>query len=565
MARAVGIDLGTTYSAVAVTDRLGTPEILRNREGENITPSVVLFQGGSVVVGTQAKRSAATAPEHVVQFVKRRIGEPGVVYSADDGTDYRAEEISALILKRLKEDAELVLGEEVDRAVITVPAYFDDARRVATRDAGRIAGLEVLRVINEPTAAALAYGLDAEPGESPGTILVFDLGGGTFDVTVMRIEDGEFEVLATDGDRNLGGYDWDNALMSHLNTQFMEAGGPDLLEDDRATAELRDKAEIAKRTLSLAPQAVVALSADGHHEQLRITRETFEQITKHLLDQCEILAESVVRVGAGLDWSGIDKVLLVGGSTRMPMVVDLVARLSGKESERGVEQDEVVALGAALVALDEEVRGKEAERKATAQAAQAAPGADDTPTLTGTQDVSSNADASDTLDLPQTPVPLTKAAPGSGLARLTGGKVTGFKDVTSQALGVVATDEEDHTREYNVVVIPKNTTLPAKKSETLNTLYDNQTRLRVQVTEGEDDDLEYVAILGESTLEIPPHPKGAPLDITYSYDLDGIVHVEVRDVTEDRFLGEFEIERTANLADEEIGDAIGRVSRTEAL
>jgi molecular chaperone DnaK len=555
--RAVGIDLGTTYSAVAVTDRLGTPEIVRNREGENITPSVVLFQGDAVIVGTQAKRSAVAAPEHVVQFIKRRIGEPGVVYSSDDGTDYRAEEISALILKRLKEDAEMTLGEEVDRAVITVPAYFDDARRVATRDAGRIAGFDVLRVINEPTAAALAYGVERDADDEIGTILVFDLGGGTFDVTVMRIEHGDFEVIATDGDRNLGGYDWDNALMSYLNEQFMEAGGPDLLEDDAATAELRDKAEIAKRTLSLAPQAVVALSANGQHEQIRITREKFEEITKHLLDQTEILAESVVRIGASLEWKDIDRLLLVGGSTRMPMVVELIQRLSGKTAERGVEQDEVVALGAALVALDEEVRGKDAEKQRSkaadiaAETAQAAGGPGETLMV----------------DASPSPAPLQAppSAPGSGLSRLTGGKVNTFKDVTSQALGVVVTDENNHEREYNVVVIPKNTTLPAKKSETLNTLYDDQTRLRVQVTEGEDEDLEYVAILGESTLEIPAYPKGAPMEITYSYDLDGIVHVEVKDLTTGRFLGEFEIERTVNLGSREIGDAISRIASTEAL
>ena len=539
MTRVVGIDLGTTYCAVAVADRSGSPSIVRNREGENITPSVVMFQGDTVVVGSQAKRSAATAPDHVVQFVKRYMGETNPVYHSESGTPYRPEEISALLLKRLKEDAEIMLGEPVEQAVITVPAYFDDARRKATQDAGRLAGLEVLRIVNEPTAAALAYGLDQSRGDDGedreggariGTVLVYDLGGGTFDVTVMRVEDGDYTVIATDGDRNLGGFDWDGALMNHLNGAFMAAGGPDLNEDSGLQAELRDKAEIAKRTLSTAPQTVVMLSAGGRHEQIRVTREKFEEITAELLDRTRIITEGVLEE-ARLGWDGIDRVLLVGGSTRMPMVQELIRRLSGREAERGIAQDEVVALGAALIALDAAVRAEEAQEKR--------------------KYVGSGASV--------------ESAPGDGLARLTKGRVKSIKDVTSQSLGMVAVREENHELEYNAVIIPHNTPVPARKSDTFHTLSDRQRRLRVQVTEGDDEDLAYVKTVGESVIEIPQYPKGAPFEVFYSYDVDGIIHVEVKDVTTGEWLGEFELERPDNLGPAELAELGDRVARTATL
>lgn len=539
MARVVGIDLGTTYCAVAVADRAGRPSIVRNREGENITPSVVMFQGDTVVVGSQAKRSAATAPDHVVQFVKRYMGEPDPVYYAENGTPYRPEEISALLLKRLKEDAELMLGESVEQAVITVPAYFDDARRKATQDAGKLAGLDVLRIVDEPTAAALAYGVaqsevqeaDGEAGAEIGTVLVYDLGGGTFDVTVMDVADGEYDVVATDGDRNLGGFDWDGALMNYLNGAFMASGGPDLNEDSALQAELRDKAEIAKRTLSHAPQSVVVLSSGSRHEQIRVTREKFEELTADLLDRTRIITEGVLSE-ASLTWSDIDRVLLVGGSTRMPMVPELITRLSGKDPERGINQDEVVALGAALIALDAAVRQETAQdrRKYVGSGAH------------------------------------VDSSPGDGLARLTKGRVKSIRDVTSQSLGMVAVrDAERLDDEHNSVIIPHNTTVPAKKSDTFHTVTEQQTQLRVRVTEGNDEDLDYVRIVGQSTIAIPPYPKGAPFEVTYSYDVDGIIHVEVRDGTTHQALGEFELERPDNLDSVELEQATDRVARTSTL
>ncbi|MEV8537809.1 Hsp70 family protein [Streptomyces sp. NPDC051572] len=536
MTRVVGIDLGTTYCAVAVADRSGRPSIVRNREGENITPSVVMFQGDTVVVGSQAKRSAATAPDHVVQFVKRYMGETNPVYHSESGTAYRPEEISALLLKRLKEDAEMMLGEPVEQAVITVPAYFDDARRKATQDAGRLAGLDVLRIVNEPTAAALAYGLDQstgdgrDDGEEIGTVLVYDLGGGTFDITVMRVEDGDYTVIATDGDRNLGGFDWDGALMNHLNGAFMAAGGPDLTEDSALQAELRDKAEIAKRTLSNAPQSVVILSAGGRHEQIRVTREKFEEITAELLDRTRIITEGVL-ADAGLGWADIDRLLLVGGSTRMPMVQELIQRLAGREPERGIAQDEVVALGAALIGLDAAVRAEDAQEKR--------------------KYVGSGA----TVD----------SAPGDGLARLTKGKVKSIRDVTSQSLGMIAVRDDNLDLEYNAVIIPHNTPVPAKKSDTFHTVSEQQSRLKVQVTEGDDEDLEYVKTVGDGTIDIPRYPKGAPFEVSYSYDVDGVIHVEVKDVTTGKWLGEFELERPDNLNAAELAELGDRVARIPTL
>ncbi|WP_255953746.1 Hsp70 family protein [Streptomyces odontomachi] len=539
MTRVVGIDLGTTYSAVAVADRSGSPSIVRNREGENITPSVVMFQGDTVVVGSQAKRSVATAPDHVVQFVKRYMGEANPIYHSESGTPYRPEEISALLLKRLKEDAEMMLGEPVEQAVITVPAYFDDVRRKATQDAGRLAGLQVLRIVNEPTAAALVYGLDrssadreegGEDGGRIGIVLVYDLGGGTFDVTVMRIEDGDYTVIATDGDRNLGGFDWDGMLMSHLNDAFMAAGGPDLTEDSGLQAELRDKAEIAKRTLSTTEQAVVMLSAGGRHEQIRVTREKFEEISAELLDRTRIITEGVLEE-AQLGWADIDRLLLVGGSTRMPMVHELIRRLSGREPERGIAQDEVVALGAALVALDAAVRAEDAQEKRK----YVGPGAS------------------------------TESTPGNGLARLTKGKVKSIKDVTSQSLGMIATRTENHDLHYNAVIIPRNTPVPTKKSDVFCTLIDHQTKFRVQVTEGEGEDLDYVRTVGESTIDIPSYPKDAPFEVFYAYDVDGIIHVEVKDLTTGKWLGEFEVERPDNLAEAEFAELTDRVARVSTL
>lgn len=516
MTRRVGIDLGTTYSAVAYINNLGKPEIIKNREGQNTTPSVVLFQGDEPLVGEMAKRAAATAPYDVAQFVKREMGQPQWRFIDSNRNSFKAEEVQALILKRLKEDAELALGEAVTEAVITVPAYFDDARRRATKDAGRIAGLHVSRIINEPTAAALAYGLD---GGGDGTLLVFDLGGGTFDVTVMRVAGAEFDVLSTDGDRNLGGFDWDRRLAEWVNEKVIQQGGTDVFEDDFAAADLRDKVEVAKRSLTSVEKANIVLMQGGKPFTISVTRADFEQVTSTLLSRTRRIAESAVE-DAGLSWEKIDKVLLIGGSTRMPMVTRMMQEVSGRQPERGINPDEAVALGAAIqgiVTVEAEVVG---------------------------------GSSSQTLDV----LPV----------RIEGQPIV-VRDVTSQGLGVLAHRDGDLTIMYNNIIIPRNTQIPAQKSDEFQTVQDNQRSVVFEVTQGDDDDRDYVTIIGAQELSIDPYPAGAPMRVTYSYDVDQIVHIEVFDVTGNKSMGSFEVDNSSTMTSNEVALASQRISGIEVL
>ncbi|MFE1172879.1 molecular chaperone DnaK [Streptomyces sp. NPDC058773] len=355
MARAVGIDLGTTNSVVSVLEG-GEPTVITNAEGARTTPSVVGFaKGGDVLVGEIAKRQAVTNVDRTARSVKRHMGEAQWRFPEQgdiDGKQYTAQEISARVLQKLKRDAEEYLGEDVTDAVVTVPAYFNDAQRTATKEAGEIAGLKVLRIVNEPTAAALAYGLDKENDQ---TILVFDLGGGTFDVSLLEIGDGVVEVKATNGDTHLGGDDWDQRIVDYLTKQFKNAYGIDLSQDKMATQRLREAAEKAKIELSAATETTINLpylsaSADGPlHLDEKLTRSQFEQLTADLLERCKNPFHNAVK-DAGIKVSDIDHVILVGGSTRMPAVTELVKELTGKDPHKGVNPDEVVAVGAALQA-----------------------------------------------------------------------------------------------------------------------------------------------------------------------------------------------------------------------
>jgi molecular chaperone DnaK len=351
MPKAVGIDLGTTNSVVAVLEA-GDPVVIPNSEGSRTTPSVVAFsKGGEVLMGEVAKRQAITNPDRTIRSVKRHMGTS---WSTEvDGKKYTAQEISARTLQKLKRDAEAYLGDTVTQAVITVPAYFDDAQRTATKEAGQIAGLEVLRIINEPTAAALAYGLDKEGADQ--TILVFDLGGGTFDVSVLEIGDGVFEVKATHGDTNLGGDDWDQRVIDWLVDQFKSAHGVDLSKDNMALQRLKEAAEKAKIELSQVQQTQINLpfitaTQDGPlHLDESLSRAKFQDLTADLLERCKVPFEQAI-ADAGLAKGDIEHVILVGGSTRMPAVVDLVQQFTGKEPNKGVNPDEVVAVGAAVQA-----------------------------------------------------------------------------------------------------------------------------------------------------------------------------------------------------------------------
>src|SRR3989440_11264879 len=358
--KVVGIDRGTTFCAVAHIDPSGKPQIIPNCESERLTPSVILFDGTSVIVGTLAKNNAVAEAERIVDFVKREMGKPKEQFQREfGGKVYSAEELSALILRKLKSDAEKYLKEPVTDAVITVPAYFNDAERTATITAGQLAGLNVLQIINEPTAAAVAYGLDKLDEDQ--TVFVFDLGGGTFDVTIMRIQGQGIEMLATNGDHRLGGKDWDDVIVNHVAEEFDRAHGENPLLDLQSYQDLQSRALAAKIQLSSRPRTALGHSHNGKSVKVELTREEFELKTRHLVEKCKTICEMVLQE-AEMEWSDINKVLLVGGMTRMPMVREMVASLSPVPLVDDVNPDEAVAVGAAVQGIlsllrEEEIAG----------------------------------------------------------------------------------------------------------------------------------------------------------------------------------------------------------------
>ncbi|NLJ54457.1 MAG: molecular chaperone DnaK [Intrasporangiaceae bacterium] len=515
MARAVGIDLGTTNSAVAVLEG-GEPTIIANAEGGRTTPSVVAFsKGGEVLVGEIAKRQAVTNVDRTVRSVKRHMGTDWKSPQIDDKA-YTPQEISARILQKLKRDAESYLGETVTDAVITVPAYFDDHERQATKEAGEIAGLNVLRIVNEPTAAALAYGLDK--GKEDELILVFDLGGGTFDVSLLEVgkdpEDGfaTIQVKATNGDNALGGDDWDERIVSHLLTTVKNSTGVDLSKDKIAMQRLRDAAEQAKKELSSATSTNISLqylsmSENGPiHLDETLTRAQFEQMTKDLLERTKQPFANVIK-DAGISVSEIDHVVLVGGSTRMPAVSDLVKELTGgKEPNKGVNPDEVVALGAALQAGV--LKG---ERK-------------------------------DVLLIDVTPLSLGIETKGGLFTKL----------------------------------IERNTAIPTKRSEVFSTAEDNQPSVLIQVFQGEREIAQQNKGLGTFELSgIAPAPRGVPqIEVTFDIDANGIVHVTAKDrgtgkeqkitISGGSALSKEEIERMVKDAEAHAEEDAKRRTETEA-
>ena len=497
MSKIIGIDLGTTNSCVAVMEG-GKPVVVANTEGARTTPSVVAFtKTGERLVGEPAKRQAVTNAEKTISSIKREMGTD---YKKEiDGKKYSPQEISAMILQKLKADAENYLGEKVSEAVITVPAYFNDAQRQATKDAGKIAGLDVKRIINEPTAAALAYGLDNEKEQK---IMVYDLGGGTFDVSIIEIGDGVIEVLATNGDTHLGGDDFDNKIIQWMLDEFKKAEGVDLSGDKMAMQRLKEAAEKAKKELSSAMTTNINLpfitaTAEGpKHFDMNLTRAKFDELTRDLVDKTAIPVQNAMK-DAGLNYSDLGQVLLVGGSTRIPAVQDKVRALTGKEPSKSLNPDECVAIGASIQG------GK----------------------------LAGDAGAGDILLLDVTPLSLS-----------------------IETMGGVATR-----------LIERNTTIPTKKSQIFSTAADNQTAVDINVVQGERQFAKDNKSLGQFRLDgIAPAPRGIPqIEVTFDIDANGIVNVSAKDLGTGK---EQHITITAgsNMSDSDIEKAVKEAAEFEA-
>ena len=497
MSKIIGIDLGTTNSCVAVMEG-GKPTVIANTEGARTTPSVVAFtKTGERLVGEPAKRQAVTNAEKTISSIKRDMGtDRGRTI---DGKKYSPQQISAMILQKLKADAESYLGEKVTEAVITVPAYFNDAQRQATKDAGKIAGLDVKRIINEPTAAALAYGLDNEKEQK---IMVYDLGGGTFGVSIIEIGDGVIEVLATNGDTHLGGDDFDNKIIQWMLDEFKKAEGVDLSGDKMAMQRLKEAAEKAKKELSSAMTTNINLpfitaTAEGpKHFDINLTRAKFDELTRDLVDKTAIPVQNAMK-DAGLNYSDLGQVLLVGGSTRIPAVQDKVRALTGKEPSKSLNPDECVAIGASIQG------GK----------------------------LAGDAGAGDILLLDVTPLSLS-----------------------IETMGGVATR-----------LIERNTTIPTKKSQIFSTAADNQTAVDINVVQGERQFAKDNKSLGQFRLDgIAPAPRGIPqIEVTFDIDANGIVNVSAKDLGTGK---EQHITITAgsNMSDSDIEKAVKEAAEFEA-
>ncbi len=503
--RVVGIDLGTTNTVLAHVDEHGKVEVVPNAEADRLTPSVVLFEDAEVIVGKLALASAISEADRVVQFVKREMGRPGSTFEVGE-TTYTPEEVSAFILRKAKVDAEARLGGPIDAAVITVPAYFNDVQRKATEDAGRIAGLQVLGILNEPTAAALAHGvLSGASAERDSSVsVVFDLGGGTFDITVMRTGAGDVQMIATDGDDHLGGKDWDDRLITHAARRFEESHGANPLEDRRAYQDLAEKCEGAKIALSRKPKARIPVGHAGNFLSVEVGREEFEAMTEDLVARLEVKIRMVLDEAA-LGFGDVARFLLVGGSSRMPMIPALLARIApGVPAIDAGHPDEVVAVGAAI--------------HASVLAARAAGEA-----------------------------PAVSAAAGIEL---------GY--VNAHSLGVVARVKGEFT---NCVLIPRNSPIPCTERGRFQTIEDGQTRIEVVVLEGEEKDPERCARIGTCVIsDLPARPRGSPVTIEYSYDARGRIHVRAVDVETGRE-AKTTIERETGLDQSEVAFAAERMAR----
>jgi molecular chaperone DnaK len=505
----VGIDLGTTFSAIATLDDHGQPITLPNRDGEMLTPSAIFLEDSIAVVGQSALDVALEQPAKVAMLMKRRMGQPTYGRTVS-GRDFRPETLSAIILRKLVQDAELRIGP-ISKAVITVPAYFDDTRRKATKDAGRIAGLDVLDILDEPTAAALAYSFQPPRGAADlapdrilpneeRTVLVYDLGGGTFDVTVVRLTHRHFQTLAIEGDVRLGGKDWDDRIMDYVATQFQEKHREDPRSDPQSFAALAAAAERAKRTLSKLPQTSITCTHAGKMLTVPLTRADFENLTRDLLTRTRLTAQQVLRQ-AGLGWERIDRLLLVGGSTHMPMTAQMLQEISGKHPDNSLAVSEVVARGAAIHAGITAARSEEAGLVLDAEVREAL------------------------------------------------GAVIEI-NVNSHSLGI---EVKQQTERMNDILIPKNTQLPTAASRVYRTVVENQPRVRVKVLQGEAHQADACISIGECWIDgLPPNlPKYSPIQVRCGVGSNGLIDVMALDMTSGK-MARTEIHRSSGLSEEEL-------------
>ena len=523
MSKYVGIDLGTTFSVISYIDDNGNPCVIQNKEGDRITPSVVLFDGNSAVVGSPAKDEIVSDSRDYIDFIKRHMAESNYKVVNSKGKSFRPEEISGMILKKLKLDAEDFLGEDIAGAVITVPAYFADPQRQATKDAAEAAGLNVLGIINEPTAAAIAFGLSKNISDKK-RIMVYDFGGGTFDVSILDIDDNEISVIATNGDHELGGGDIDEKIVEYVKQEALKQN-VDVDSDQDALHDLKIKAEKAKAQLSSKNTTKISLKVNSQKVTVDIDRETFEELIDPILFQTITMTEQALEE-AKLTAEDIDKILLVGGSTRIPAIARILEEQFGIKPSLEVNPDEAVSIGAAYHVVD----------------------------------LAKN--------VPVSPAPPTsKSGEGNKPVPVTGGDLPPvsrnykYHDVTSHGIGVVIYD--DYGQGHNSMIMPKNTRLPAEiVQDGYQTMVENQDRLELQVTQGESEDLAGVTIIGSATLSFPPRDYVFPLRMIVSCDADGIIHVRAIDMDYNTDLGEVRVDRSKyNMSREAVQEAAMKINQ----
>jgi molecular chaperone DnaK len=529
----IGIDLGTTFSVAAYVDKNGIPQVIPNRDGTNTMPSVVMFDHGEVIVGIQAKNNALTSPHNVAQFAKRHIGTEFAFPIVEDDTGealYSPEDVSALILSRLKSDCEEFLGQEVTSAVVTVPAYFTDSQKNATIAAGKIANLNVLKIIHEPTAAAMAYGLNNK-SEDKRKVLIYDLGGGTFDVTAAEIRGKEITVLASHGIRELGGFDFDNRLIEYAAKTILDETNIDVNEDAEDLQLLRQRCEEAKVALSTRRNYTFAMNVSGKKSKIEISREKFESLIMPILETTGDTIDTVLDEG-NINANEIDKVLLVGGSSLIPAVGEYVRKKLGRAPSAEVNPHEAVAIGAAIYA--------------------------------------DSLDAYGPIESAESPKAADPAQPAPSSSQPKKGGYT-IIDTNSHGFGVVV---RENGILMNSVVIPRNQPLMKAFVKVYFSSADNQEEISIQVTEGEEDDLRYVNEIGESTINFNPHPKGSPIAVEFKYDENGMITGRIFDLYEvpyetnhdgyliggiesldnPLFIGEVSIKREYALSEDDIED-----------